>query len=1121
MGKKQCAWTSLLITCKTKQYADAIQHQMDLKKQLGFLPADLDILCIEDPQDGVGSGGATLNALLILTEHLSAKNGHTVVTSDVLSTARILIVHFGRYFPYDPCGRSFACLPLVPQHGGSRGLVTNFDSLFNTVSSKLAINSPPGLWVCSSDMLLKLDDDTVLNWEKMNVGDGVLCISVPATVEYATKHGVYCINDDNTVGDLIFQGNSEMLTKCTLRNDSVAVVTGIVFFSVSAAEKLLSTHVTPPLDACTYLGIDSGMDPLGLSLFFDILLPMATNVTEDEFVRGKRSGRYGRVSPQRKHKKKQMMHNARAVLWKFLRSVPMKALVLENGEHCYMDMMETSQKLCKNLCNISNLSGHIFSMRVHSHVLKPNSVSQDTLLINSIVEEGAVIGDNTCILHSHITANLKIGSNCYVYGLDEKSSQALGNKSIPSNSTVIGMFVSFCDREPTRLFAALRNTDTLMQVVENVNEKVENMPENLYESKAVVIPRSYVISASTAQSPPLPMSYRNLMLKKNLADQKNTLFMARLFPIFHPRQTVDIMSSINLLEDSYSNDMFQYWLDCWRCSLCEMLEHVDFSLELEYQQSIFHKVSCHMIGDILLNNFSISLLPFLDAFVATQQHEVILNFLDEVAIKAVECTENKQQRPDLSARCFACTADVLGVMAGSKGILRSGPSANKEWKQPLTLLEKGFVKGGVLGLAAIRKKWLGHPDSLIRASRHYEGAEQILIRHAVKSASQFIKTSPCAPLSFDMWYCAECPARIDLSGGWTDTPPICYEHGGSVVNVAILLNGKRPIGARVKKIKCPKIVLTLLGETESETQTIECLTTDQMSNYFQPQAPGALLKACCVLAGIVDPESTETLQNQLMSKFGGGYELQTWSQLPRGSGLGTSSILAGAAMAVLYRASGLAVDVNSLLHSVLVVEQMLTTGGGWQDQVGGLLGGVKISRSAVGLPLQITAENLKISDKFYNTFVSRLKLVYTGKTRLARNLLQTVLRNWYTKRSDIMENCFNLRENAEKCATAFNNGDLKAIGQCIEAYWVQKKVMASGCEPDLCTRMMKKFAPYVYGQSLCGAGGGGFLYLLTKERMSSQDIKHMLKDVQGAHDAEVFDVDIDRLGMVCHTNLEN
>jgi len=37
---------------------------------------------------------------------------------------------------------------------------------------------------------------------------------------------------------------------------------------------------------------------------------------------------------------------------------------------------------------------------------------------------------------------------------------------------------------------------------------------------------------------------------------------------------------------------------------------------------------------------------------------------------------------------------------------------------------------------------------------------------------------------------AECPARVDVAGGWSDTPPITYEHGGAVVNVAITVDGK-------------------------------------------------------------------------------------------------------------------------------------------------------------------------------------------------------------------------------------------------------------------------------------------------------------------------------------------
>lgn len=63
-------------------------------------------------------------------------------------------------------------------------------------------------------------------------------------------------------------------------------------------------------------------------------------------------------------------------------------------------------------------------------------------------------------------------------------------------------------------------------------------------------------------------------------------------------------------------------------------------------------------------------------------------------------------------------------------------------------------------------------------------------------------------------------------------------------------------------------------------------------------------------------------------------------------------------------------------------------GGGWQDQVGGLVGGVKVGRSRASLPLQVEVERLQPSKDFLESLEQRLLLVYTGKTRLARNLLQ-------------------------------------------------------------------------------------------------------------------------------------
>lgn len=56
--------------------------------------------------------------------------------------------------------------------------------------------------------------------------------------------------------------------------------------------------------------------------------------------------------------------------------------------------------------------------------------------------------------------------------------------------------------------------------------------------------------------------------------------------------------------------------------------------------------------------------------------------------------------------------------------------------------------------------------------------------------------------------------------------------------------------------------------------------------------------------------------------------------------------------------------------------------------MGGLVGGVKVGRSRASLPLQVQVERLSLPEEFSLALEQHLLLVYTGKTRLARNLLQ-------------------------------------------------------------------------------------------------------------------------------------
>ena len=83
--------------------------------------------------------------------------------------------------------------------------------------------------------------------------------------------------------------------------------------------------------------------------------------------------------------------------------------------------------------------------------------------------------------------------------------------------------------------------------------------------------------------------------------------------------------------------------------------------------------------------------------------------------------------------------------------------------------------------------------------------------------------------------------------------------------------------------------------------------------------------------------------------FGGGIELTTLAAVPKGSGLGTSSIMGAVLVAVIRRMIGDHPSDRDLFHAVLKLEQELTTGGGWQDQIGGVVPGVKVITAGPGL----------------------------------------------------------------------------------------------------------------------------------------------------------------------------
>ena len=114
----------------------------------------------------------------------------------------------------------------------------------------------------------------------------------------------------------------------------------------------------------------------------------------------------------------------------------------------------------------------------------------------------------------------------------------------------------------------------------------------------------------------------------------------------------------------------------------------------------------------------------------------------------------------------------------------------------------------------------------------------------------------------------------------------------------------------------------------------------------------------------------------------------------------------------------------------------------------------------------------------------------------------------------MVANARELVDNASACARAIVDGDMAALGGCLDAYWAQKKRMAPSCDPTVIRQAMEALQPFVLGQTLLGAGGGGFMLALTKEPLAGRQLVAMLQQtVPGTEAFEIFPMGIDEQGL--------
>ena len=333
------------------------------------------------------------------------------------------------------------------------------------------------------------------------------------------------------------------------------------------------------------------------------------------------------------------------------------------------------------------------------------------------------------------------------------------------------------------------------------------------------------------------------------------------------------------------------------------------------------------------------------------------------------------------------------------------------------------------------------------------------------------------------------PLRVNWGGGWSDTPPYCNENGGTVLNVAILLNGKKPVEVTLERIDELKIVFDSRDmDVHGEFDTIVPLQATG-----DPFDPFALQKACLLACGII-PQKGYKLED-ILRRLGGGFVMHSEvTDVPKGSGLGTSSILSAACVKAVFEFTGIEFTEEDLYAHVLAMEQIMSTGGGWQDQYGGVFSGVKLLQSEAGFEQNPLVRWLPDQLFVHPDYRDCHLLYYTGITRTAKGILAEIVSSMFLNSGTHLSLLTEMKAHTMDMSEAILRSNFTNFGILVGITWIQNQALDCGTNPPAVAAIIEKIKDYTLGYKLPGAGGGGYLYMVAKDPQAAGLIRRILTE---------------------------
>lgn len=1057
-------WDYLIVTASNSTQASSYQQQLELRQEIGVLSGFKHVLVVSDPEGKrIGSGGSTIISLLeILNREIrSGVSDKTdpLIWQRTLEQLRILIIHAGgdsrRLPPYGSSGKIF--IP-VPGKSDSFLPMTLFDRLLPIYKAL-----PPGqenkgqVVVTTGDVLLDFDPAEVKYNHK-----GITGLGYFAEPEEAKNHGVFCPTRNGQVR-LFLQKPSlqEQKEQGALNRFGQSLLDiGIMNLDAESAVKLIRINGIHK-DKKGRIDWDDPYKSIilekGLDFYQDICCAMGKESSLEHLKRH---------APNLNSKEGS---DLLARIFEQLSTVPFFVEVLPR---CHFLHFGTLSQLID--------SGNELMLRE----VGINPSSRYLSINNDLSEKGSVIGTNAWVEGCHIQKKLSLGGNNVVTGIDITE-----DLNIP----------------PRMCLDVLRGKNRIDQKGWFVR------CYGIYDQFNLPIDTDPFFCDQPLDSWLQKMDCQKIdIIYEKARPNHFTLWHARLFPFISKHD--DYRNWLWLLDkNQWSPEEIKQWKQQDRYSLAEIAvlsSQDDFhfrrfqvrSREIKLKiTKLFQPNSCFSAKELGLVLENLNAGECLD----------LITLLIKETFKSYNTNmilENHHGIDDFELpRIFHSIGTALEYMIQKKG---------KKWWV-------GYSLELIKNLNAEEKAWLenlGLPIKKLPLSSAWPDAAK---KSAFCDLGRIILLSdskkqlhPVSILRSDEIIWGRAPARLDLGGGWTDTPPYSLEHGGCVINAAVNLNGQPPIHTYARIITEPEIRINSIDH--SSRLVIQNL--DDLLDYREPTSQFGLAKAALVLTGFSHhtsrwPQRIKTLE-QMLVLFGGGIELTTLAAIPSGSGLGTSSIMGAVLLAVINRLKGKTLSQRELFHLVLQLEQELTTGGGWQDQIGGVVDGVKIITTEPGMipDPQIRYVPADLIDPDQNQGHSLL--YYTGIRRLAKNILQYVVGNYLDRNRSVMTVLGQIHSQPPLIAETLSSKNMEKFGKMIDIAWTLNKNLDPDSSTEKIEDILDLIKPYIYGAKLLGAGGGGFLFMICRSTKEGERIRHILEKNPPNDKARFFDYGISTEGLV-------